>query len=210
MSAKCCSNPTSANPEPKAGSATFPMALVVVLALVSYFGCTKVDKLNGGFSAKVFGPYLSEEELTAMSPSAMDLLKEKGKSAYTKAGCISCHQASGLGSDVQNAPPLAASDWVTASEPDRLIRIVIHGISGPIQVSGKEYGKGVMPPLGSVLNDEEIAAVLTFIRNEWGNAAPEVKADKVAAIRAASAARGTTPWTAAELLAIPMGKPKDK
>ncbi len=210
MSAECCSNHNSDHPKPKAGAATFPMVLVMILALVSYYGCTKVDQLNGGFSARVFGPYLGEDELMAMSPSAMDLLKEKGKSAYAKAGCVACHQANGLGSDAQNAPPLAASDWVMASESDRLIRIVLHGISGPIQVSGKEYGKGVMPPLGAVLNDEEVAAVLTYIRNEWGNAASEVKTEKAAAIRAATATRGGAPWSASELLAIPLSKPGDK
>jgi mono/diheme cytochrome c family protein len=63
-------------------------------------------------------------------------------------------------------------------DPARIIRIVLHGLSGPITVKGKEWGAGQMLAWKDVLNDEEIAAVLTYVRNSWNNKAPAVKADE--------------------------------
>lgn len=125
-----------------------------------------------------------------------------GKKSYTSV-CAACHQATGLG--VPGAfPPLVKSDWVTGSE-ERIIRILLHGLSGPIKVEGKDYNS-VMPaigPGGYNWNDEKIAAVLTYIRQEWGNNAPAVTKEKVTEVRTKGAAGRTTPWTAAELEAIP-------
>lgn len=120
------------------------------------------------------------------------------------ATCVACHQASGAG--LANVyPPLAKSEWVTGSEA-RLIRVILHGLSGPIQVGGQSYSS-VMPPWGAALDDAEVAAVATYVRSSWGNAAAPVVPATVARLRAAHASR-TTPWTAAELaqLADPVKK----
>jgi mono/diheme cytochrome c family protein len=112
--------------------------------------------------------------------------------------CQACHQADGAG--LEGAfPPLAGSEWVTgrAVVP---IAIVLHGLQGPITVKGKEYN-AAMTPWASMLNDEDLAATLTYVRSQWGNRAAPVTAAQVRAVRARFASR-TTPWTAAELKAI--------
>lgn len=109
--------------------------------------------------------------------------------------CSSCHQATGQG--VPGAfPPLAESEWVTGDE-SRLIKIILHGVTGEMEVAGEIYA-GMMPPWGGGLNDAEVAAVSTYVRSNFGNEAGPVTADAVARIRAQYAAR-KTPWTPQEL-----------
>lgn len=72
------------------------------------------------------------------------------------------------------------------------MQILLHGLSGPIEVAGTTYN-GAMPAFGEQMNDAELAAVLSFVRGEWGNASTAVEADAVAAARKASAER-TMPW----------------
>ena len=68
---------------------------------------------------------------------------------------------------------------------DRLIKIVLKGVSGPIEVLGKKYpGQVPMTPFGGMLNDEEVASVLTYVRNSFGNQASAVSPEKVKNIRA--------------------------
>jgi len=120
-----------------------------------------------------------------------------GKQVYATT-CAACHQATGEG--VAGVfPPLAGSEWVTGDEA-KLARIILHGVTGPIEVAGETFN-GMMPPWGPTLKDPDIAAVLTYVRSAWGNKAAPVTAAKVAAIRAATSSR-TTPWTAAELAAV--------
>jgi len=109
--------------------------------------------------------------------------------------CAACHQATGEGVE-GTYPPLAGSEIVNGDE-NKVIRIVLHGLTGPVEVAGETYS-GMMPPWGGVLKDPELAAVLTYVRSAWGNKAAPITVSKVAAIRAATASR-TTPWTAAEL-----------
>ena len=120
-----------------------------------------------------------------------------GKAVYATT-CAACHQATGEG--VSGAfPPLVGSEWVTGDD-GKLARIILHGITGPIEVAGETFN-GMMPPWGGTMKDADIAAVLTYVRTAWGNKAAPVTAAKVAAVRAATSSR-TTPWTAAELAAI--------
>jgi mono/diheme cytochrome c family protein len=109
--------------------------------------------------------------------------------------CAACHQATGEGVE-GTYPPLAGSEIVNGDEA-KLVRIVLNGLTGPVEVAGETYS-GMMPPWGGVLKDPEIAAVLTYVRSTWGNKGAPITASKVAAIRAATSSR-TTPWTAAEL-----------
>lgn len=116
-----------------------------------------------------------------------------GKQIYTTT-CVACHQAAGEGvPDVY--PPLAGSEWVTGDEGN-LARIILHGMTGPVEVQGETY-QGVMPPWGGVLKDADVAALATYIRSSWGNKASPVTAATVARIRASG--NRTTPWTAPEL-----------
>jgi putative heme-binding domain-containing protein len=111
--------------------------------------------------------------------------------------CYSCHKGNGLG-QLGQAPPLADSDWVNGP-PDRLVRVALHGLTGPITVNDEKWDLK-MPGLGGspVLNDERLAGVLTYIRRAWGNYSAPVEAEFVAQVRAASASR-SRPWTVDDL-----------
>lgn len=135
-------------------------------------------------------------QLRASPPSAEQMAK--GQQVYMQV-CFACHQPTGLG--LPNLfPALTSSDWVAATKPDRLIRIVLHGLTGPIKLNGQPFNTPapLMPAQGTTLNDEQIASVLTYVRNSFGNQASAVVAEEVKAIREAEKAR-TAMWTEAEL-----------
>ncbi|QIP14654.1 c-type cytochrome [Spirosoma aureum] len=113
-----------------------------------------------------------------------------GKEIYAKEGfCATCHQPDGKGLTASGFPPLTGTNWVMGNE-DRLIKIALKGLMGPIDVSGKSYpGQVPMTPFGGLLKDKEIAAVLTYVRNSFGNNAPAVLPEKVAKVRAATEAK---------------------
>ena len=102
-------------------------------------------------------------------------------------------------------PPVASSDWVGKPKPDRLIRMVLHGFMGPITINGAPFNSPapLMPPQGAALSDDQIANVLTYVRNSFGNKASAVSPAQVKAIREAEKAR-TAMWTEAEILKIPV------
>jgi mono/diheme cytochrome c family protein len=157
-------------------------ALVGVVALVPL-------SARAGEAVAAVEPSLG---MSDAGPQAVD-----GKRIYDTL-CSACHQAEGTG--VHGLfPPLAGSDWVTGHE-GRLIRVVLHGVTGEIVVGGNTY-TGTMPPFGGALRDAEAAALLTYIRSNWGNDAPAVTAASVARVRAATAQR-RTPWTGPELNAV--------
>ena len=109
--------------------------------------------------------------------------------------CAACHQATGQG--LPGAfPPLAGSEYVLG-DAERAVRIVLRGLSGPVTVAGQTFN-GAMPAWADALSDAEIAAVLTYVRSSFGNAAPAVTPDVVAAQRTATVSR-TAPWTVGEL-----------
>jgi mono/diheme cytochrome c family protein len=121
----------------------------------------------------------------------------KGKAIYGKI-CGACHQADGSGKDGV-APPLVGSEWVLAPGGERLARIVLNGLTGPIHVQGREWNL-VMPPWRENLKDEEIAIVLTYIRTSLGTN----KAESIIAAVAAAARNESHPGpeTAEELLRV--------
>ena len=114
--------------------------------------------------------------------------------------CAACHQPNGAGNPAV-APPLAGSDWVTGP-PERLVRVVLHGLYGPVEVNGQTWNLN-MPALGAsgLFDDEKIAGVLSYVRRAWGNAAVPVDPALVAKVRAETAAR-TLPWRAEELAQV--------
>jgi nitrite reductase (NO-forming) len=104
---------------------------------------------------------------------------EKGKQVYMGL-CFACHQPDGKG--LSGAfPPLAASDFLLADR-ERAIRIVLKGLSGPVTVNGKTINSA-MPPQEAVLTDAQIADVLTYVLNSWGNQGDAVSTDQVKAVR---------------------------
>ncbi len=113
--------------------------------------------------------------------------------------CAACHGPDGKGAPGGNFPPLAGSPWI-AGTPDRAVKVVLHGLEGPIQVLGQNYDLA-MPPHGAVLGDEAIAAILSHVRSAYGNGATAVTSGIVEKIRKDSADR-EKPWTAPEILKL--------
>lgn len=125
---------------------------------------------------------------------AFDAAMPDGEQIYNTR-CMSCHQMGGRGVP-GTFPPLTDTDWVTGDK-GRLIRLLLHGLTGQIVVNGTNYS-GVMPPWGGALDDEGIAQIATYIRTHFGNEASPVTTDEVAKVRAATKGR-KKPWTAKEL-----------
>ena len=136
-------------------------------------------------------------------------LKGKDRDAYQlgstiyqrESHCSTCHLSHGKG-NANVYPSLLNSPWVNGNE-ERLIKLALHGLHGKIRVNGKTYdpARGV-PPMTAfrdLLNDEELAAVLTFVRNSWGNQASPIAPASVASVRAATKGRSTV-WSPEELV----------
>lgn len=125
---------------------------------------------------------LSKSETWEFNP-----IYELGEKIFMEEGsCIVCHQEDGKG--LANIyPPLAKSEWVTTEDPDLLIKIVLHGLWGKMEVDGVEYDpqKGVPPmtAFGGMYTDGEIAGVSTYVRNSWGNKGSIVTIEDVKRVR---------------------------
>src|SRR4029453_6786810 len=124
---------------------------------------------------------------------------QRGESTY-KELCFSCHGAEGKGAPMQGAPegsllapPLGGSARVLGHR-DYVIKVLLHGLSGDID--GKTYGTAVMVPMGSN-TDQWVAGVASSARNAFGNGAPLVTPEQVAAVR--KSVKRSQPWTMAEL-----------
>ncbi|MEM8866687.1 MAG: cytochrome c [Verrucomicrobiota bacterium] len=182
--------------EPHEGFSPIPIFLLFAFAALCFWGGVYFVENSGDFRWDAYDPNFDAgaEVVVVEIP-----LAERGAKIYRNQ-CAQCHQPTGAG--VPGVyPPLVASSWVTGSE-ERLARILINGLNGPIEVAGNTYN-GNMPafgPNGLNLKSRDIAAVLTFIRQEWGNAASEIPIESMDAFLADYAGRAA-PWTAEELLA---------
>ncbi len=171
-----------------------------------------MDKAHATAEAHINGRGFinKKQDLADKAPTAAGIKPEvlaKGKAIYMRDGyCNTCHQGDGKGLEAAGFPPLSGSQWVTGSE-DRLIKLVMKGLYGPIEVKGKQYpGQVPMTPYAGMLKDDEMAAVLTYVRNAFGNKAPAVTTEKVKAVRAAIKDK-TGFYTPEELLKLhPMEK----
>jgi mono/diheme cytochrome c family protein len=141
------------------------------------------------------GAPLVASSSTAAAAAPLDPM-ELGKQIYS-GNCANCHQASGEGQPGQY-PPLAGSEWVNG-DVSRLYGIMLHGLQGPLTVKGGAYGSMQMPGWATVLNDEKIADVMTYIRASWGNTGGPVKAADVSAARAKLASH-TDAYTEPDLM----------
>jgi len=143
---------------------------------------TAVAHLNGESVRK------KQEKLMSTGLKGEELaLFTKGKEIYNRDGyCATCHQPDGKGLSASQFPPLTGTHWVTGSE-DRLIKVVLNGMMGPMTIGGKTYsGQAPMTPFGGLLNDDEIAAVLTYVRKSFGNEATSILPAKVKQVRTAT------------------------
>ena len=118
---------------------------------------------------------------------------KRGAAVYART-CIACHQPTGMGLPPV-FPPIAKAP-IAVGNPELPIKFILQGLMGPITVGGTTYNS-MMPPVAGV-SDGDIADVLTYVRQSFGNQGNPVSADQVKAVRAATAGR-TAPWTTAEL-----------
>lgn len=148
---------------------------------------TAADRLAG--VAEVEKP-----EFAALpAPAHLDATGKKayleGQKIYHREGhCVTCHQPNGKGLDPA-FPSLEKSEWVSG-DPDRLIKLAMYGLMGPLELNGKKYdGQVPMTPFAGMLKDDEMAAVLTFVRNSYGNKAGAIQPAQVKAVRDANPGR---------------------
>ncbi len=162
--------------------------------------------MAAGFVAWGFGyfyfqgvvPADAGDHRTAIAPAGSGPVD--GKIVYA-ANCVACHQGNGLG--IAGAfPPLAASEWVL-TDPQLPAQILLHGLQGPIEVAGQTYA-GVMPVMAH-LSDDELAAVLNYIRSDWGNDALKITSEWFGEQRALFPDRG--PWEGSAELIAEFGEP---
>ena len=173
--------------DPNESNRPLPWFLVMSLGAMAMWGAFYIYSTPSGDDSS----YGDQRTVASLRPpvvlagaaSAID-----GKQVFG-AKCVACHQGSGLG--VAGVfPPVAASEWVIGDEKI-LANILLHGINGEMIVKGNTY-KGAMPAWKS-LSDDELAAVLTYIRSDWGNAAPPIKAETIKNQRELTKAR-TEPY----------------
>lgn len=115
----------------------------------------------------------------ASGPTDEASLKAHGEKVYQNI-CVTCHQANGMG--LENAFPPLAGSGAFYGDPKHHAQIIVHGLSGAIQVQGKDWN-AVMPPQGAALSDYDVAAVATFERLSWGNNDGIVTPEDVASVR---------------------------
>lgn len=182
--------------DPGEGRERAPWWLWAAVAVALFWGGWYLGRFGGTFDASTRLAYgeLREEVVEADMVAPADPVA-RGQTLYTR-HCESCHQASGQGV-TGTFPPVVASEWVTEST-DVLLRILLQGLEGPIEVAGSTYD-GAMPGWGDVLDDQEIAAVATYVRQMESNEASPVEPAEVAEVRQATADR-TQPWTADALV----------
>ncbi len=194
--------------EPAESNRPIPIWLLLFVGAMTIFAITYIIRNSGGLeitfnkAALVYDERYTSAMDTGAGPAKpkVDPLVQ-GKKLFST--CATCHQGTGQG--VPGVyPPLAKSEWVNGSE-QRLIRVLLHGLTGELKVEGATYN-GLMPNFGKGggynWSDENIAYVLTYIRQEWGNNAPAIDPATVTEIRTKGAAGRNKPWTQAELEAI--------
>ena len=188
----------SANyPAPRPQSwATIAGALVLVL-----WGGLYIGTYSGGFGGDVFNEAANYAPVASGPVDPVKAQIALGEKLFS-ANCALCHQPTGLGIPGQY-PPLVGSEWVVGDAPKRLQQILLHGISGTIHVKGGLYNNN-MPAWNATFTDKQIAAILSYVRQNWGNSAPPIAEADVAEARKETASR-TDAWSETELLAIPAG-----
>jgi mono/diheme cytochrome c family protein len=137
--------------------------------------------------------------LVAPPIPALEAYVRKGNKLYS-VKCAGCHGADGRGGGVY--PPLAGAEWVM-DHSEQTAMVILNGVMGEISVAGKTYN-GAMPAQGAGMSEDDLATVMTYIRNSFGNASGDIitpEMAKTAMAISASRAKAGQPLTAAELTA---------
>ncbi len=184
-------------------NAPAPMWATFLLMIAAIVAGGQLGANTGGYSFSKSNPFpiatpaddvrpRGPGDAGALDPFATAL--KKGSNGY--ATCGGCHQGNGAGLPGQ-FPPLAGSEYVLGGT-ERLIRITQHGLIGQITVKGQSYNTaGGMLPFGAAMSSQDLANVLTFVRNSWGNEATMITKEMVQKVR--DEEKRATQWTDAEL-----------
>ena len=156
---------------------------------------TSVGRLKGEAESESDEP---KAKLPKHLAKEFEAAYKAGFEIYHREGyCVTCHQEDGNGLPAAGFPPLAGTEIVNG-EPETMAKIILHGLYGPIVVKGVEYpGLVPMTQFEGLLNDKEVASVMTYVRNSFGNKAEPPTAEMVKKIRDTHKGRGL--WTAEEL-----------
>jgi mono/diheme cytochrome c family protein len=183
---------------PTIGFLQAPLVFVFLFGFLVFFCSIQLAHTTNKF--QLHPPQVAVE----LSPEEVAALKlerkiESGKKTFISK-CSSCHQSNGQG--LPNMfPPLAGSEWVN-SDPGLISKIILKGLKGKIVVKGETWGTVPTQQMAAVdINDREIANVVTYVRQAWGNSASEVTEQQVSEFRAESSGQ-TEQWTADELKAL--------
>lgn len=196
--------------EPVDGAEPLSLWLVAFCFLVLFWGGLYLGQYSAGFQATAFderaggplvfgggGPVAAAGGGAAAAPKADDPIA-RGKRLFV-ANCASCHQATGLGQP--GVYPSLHGSTVVNGGGGHLVRLVLHGAQGPWTAKSGQYNNA-MTAWGPALTDKQIAQILTYIRQDFGNSAGPITPEQVAAIREAEKSR-RNPWTYDELMATP-------
>ncbi|PEN13200.1 cytochrome C [Longibacter salinarum] len=176
---------------PPEGMEAPPMWLWMVIFGVVLFSTFYLGHYTGDFSPD---PWLQSSDPVVATTTEPEEVEVDGAQIYSSR-CATCHQSDGEG--ISGAfPPLNQAEWVTGDK-GQIIRILLQGMIGEVEVRGNVYN-GNMPAWGNQLSDQEIAAVITHVRQSWDNSASEVTGEEVQSVRSATEGR-VQAWTAEEL-----------
>jgi mono/diheme cytochrome c family protein len=177
--------------EPRTGTMPIPIWLGALSAGALCWAGAYVGMFSGGFSSSIYNEYQSSPAAFFPLPAVggpngqvEELpLFQLGEKVYAK-NCAVCHSPTGVGQPGA-VPPLAGSEWVDGSEASekRLIAILLKGITGPLTVKGVAYNSAAMQGFGAQMKPRELAGVLTYIRQAWGNKGGEVTETQVVAAK---------------------------
>jgi mono/diheme cytochrome c family protein len=167
-----------------------PIGILFTLSGLILFSGTYLNRYAGHYSPLIFNetakPTSGEAVAAPVDPVVL------GQKEFQNI-CITCHQATGQGMPGVY-PPLAGSEWVNGS-PERVIRIVLYGLKGEIHVEGHDFSAAAMPVFGQEpaspynWSDDKIAAVLTYVRQAFGNKSGPITTDQVDAVKKAVGTR---------------------
>jgi mono/diheme cytochrome c family protein len=184
--------------EPTEGFLHAPLIFVFIFGCLIFICSVQLAHTTNDFQLH------PPKEIVELTPEEKEALRVERKVAsggkIFAARCASCHQANGLGIAGQY-PPLAGSKWVT-SDPGLISNIILKGLKGEIIVKGEKYGTSAAINMAAVpINDREIANVVTYVRQAWGNKASELSEDEVASFRSSSSDQ-LDQWTGEQLKSL--------
>ncbi len=186
-------------PDVLAGREPAPLWVFVASMAAMILGGGYAGAYVGDFGFEQSNPFIAKpvdprgvEVVTGPALDPFQAAMKKGGQVF--AACQGCHQATGVGIPGQ-IPPLAGSEWVQGGT-ERIARIVLHGLSGPVSVKEVNFN-GIMPPQGG-MSDSELAAVLTYVRNSFGNQKHMVTKEMMAKVRE-KVKDHAGPWNAGDL-----------